>query len=46
VNGRCETGFEEMVGLDLDYIDQSSLWLDLKIVVRTIPTVLTGRGAG
>lgn len=46
VNGRCETGFEEMVGLDLDYIDRSSLWLDLKIVVRTIPTVLTGRGAG
>jgi lipopolysaccharide/colanic/teichoic acid biosynthesis glycosyltransferase len=46
VNGRCETNFEEMVDLDLNYIDQSSLWLDLKILVRTIPTVLTGRGAG
>jgi len=46
VNGRCETNFEEMVELDLDYIAQSSLWLDLKILVRTIPTVLTGRGAG
>ncbi len=46
VNGRCETNFEEMIDLDLDYIDQTTLWLDFKILVRTIPTVLTGRGAG
>lgn len=46
VNGRCELGFEEMVDLDLEYIQQSSIWLDLKILVRTIPAVLTGRGAG
>jgi len=46
VNGRCETDFEEMVALDLDYIDQGSLLLDLRILARTIPTVLTGRGAG
>ena len=46
VNGRCETSFEEMVNLDLDYITRSSLWLDLKILLRTVPTVLTGRGAG
>jgi lipopolysaccharide/colanic/teichoic acid biosynthesis glycosyltransferase len=46
INGRCETSFEEMVALDLDYIDQGSLWLDMRILARTIPTVLTGRGAG
>ena len=46
VNGRCLTNFDEMIDLDLDYIRRSSVWLDLKILVRTIPTVLTGRGAG
>jgi lipopolysaccharide/colanic/teichoic acid biosynthesis glycosyltransferase len=46
VNGRCETNFEEMVALDLDYIDRSSLWLDLKILAWTIPAVVSGRGAG
>lgn len=46
INGRCETPFEEMVDLDLDYIRRSSIWLDLKIMVRTMPAVLTGRGAG
>lgn len=46
VNGRCETNFQEMIDLDLDYIRRSSLWLDLKIIARTPPAVLTGRGAG
>jgi lipopolysaccharide/colanic/teichoic acid biosynthesis glycosyltransferase len=46
VNGRCETQFEEMVDLDLDYIRHRSLWLDIKILARTMPAVLTGRGAG
>ena len=31
--------------LDLQYIDQWSLWLDLKILVRTVPAVLKGSGA-
>ncbi len=30
--------------LDLDYIDRWSLWLDLKIIVRTIPAVFSGEG--
>lgn len=46
VNGRCETKFEEMIHLDLDYIRRSSIWLDLKIIAKTMPAVLTGRGAG
>lgn len=37
--------FEEWVSMDLRYIDNWSLWLDLKILLRTIPAVLFGRGA-
>jgi exopolysaccharide biosynthesis polyprenyl glycosylphosphotransferase len=37
--------FKEWVRLDLEYIDNWSLWLDSKILLRTIPTVLRGTGA-
>lgn len=37
--------FEEWVSLDLEYIDNWSLWLDWKILARTVPVVLTGIGA-
>jgi lipopolysaccharide/colanic/teichoic acid biosynthesis glycosyltransferase len=37
--------FAEWVRLDLEYIRTWSLWLDFKILMRTIPVVLTGRGA-
>ena len=44
VSGRNEiTDFEEWVALDLDYIDRWSLWLDIKILLRTIPAVFRGR---
>ena len=46
VNGRCETNFEEMIELDLDYIARCSTRMDLKIILLTLPAVLTGRGAG
>ncbi len=44
VNGRNTIGFDEWTKLDLQYIDNWSLILDLKILLRTIPTVLTGTG--
>lgn len=37
--------FRDWVRLDLEYIDNWSLWLDLKILLRTIPVVLAGTGA-
>lgn len=39
------TSFDEWVAMDLKYIDNWSLWLDLKILLRTIPAVLFGKGA-
>ena len=39
------TSFEEWVEMDLRYIDNWSLWLDIKILLRTIPAVLFGKGA-
>jgi len=45
INGRGQVSFEEMVQLDLEYIRRQSLWLDLKILLVTVPTVLSGRGA-
>lgn len=45
VNGRNKIPFGEWMKLDLAYIDNWSLWLDLKILLRTIPQVLLGRGA-
>ena len=39
------TSFEEWVEMDLHYIDNWSLWLDFKILVKTVPAVLFGRGA-
>ncbi len=46
VSGRNEVcDFKEWVRLDLEYIDNWSLWLDLKILFRTVPAVLAGTGA-
>jgi len=45
ISGRNEIGFNEWVRLDLAYIDQWSLRLDLYILARTIPAVLSGLGA-
>jgi lipopolysaccharide/colanic/teichoic acid biosynthesis glycosyltransferase len=46
VSGRSKVNdFEHWVRLDLEYIDHWSIWLDLKILIRTIPAVLFGIGA-
>lgn len=46
VNGRNEiNSFDEWARLDLEYIQNASLWLDFKILLKTIPVVLRGRGA-
>jgi lipopolysaccharide/colanic/teichoic acid biosynthesis glycosyltransferase len=44
VSGRNSISWNERVELDLAYIDRYSLWLDLKIVLATLPVVLTGEG--
>jgi len=45
VSGRSDIPFDEMVMLDLYYIENWSLGLDLKIILRTIPAVISMRGA-
>jgi exopolysaccharide biosynthesis polyprenyl glycosylphosphotransferase len=45
VSGRSEVCFDEMVLLDLYYIENWTPFLDLKIMLKTVPTILTGRGA-
>jgi exopolysaccharide biosynthesis polyprenyl glycosylphosphotransferase len=45
VSGRNEIDFHEWMKLDLHYIDNWSLLLDLKILLRTFPVVLIGKGA-
>jgi lipopolysaccharide/colanic/teichoic acid biosynthesis glycosyltransferase len=45
INGRSEIPFVQQVEMDIDYIHQRSLSTDLKILFKTIPAVLLGRGA-
>ena len=45
VSGRSHLSTPEMLDLDLEYVDRRSIWLDLQILFRTIPTVLRGDGA-
>lgn len=45
INGRSEIPFEEQVKLDLAYMESKSFWEDIKILSKTIPAVISGRGA-
>ena len=45
VSGRSNVGFDQWIEMDLDYIDNWSLKLDVILLLRTIPAVLSGRGA-
>ncbi len=45
VGGRSKIDFERWMEMDVKYVDTWSLWLDIKILLKTIPTVLLRRGA-
>jgi exopolysaccharide biosynthesis polyprenyl glycosylphosphotransferase len=45
VSGRSDLTFDEWIDLDIQYIERWSLGLELKILLKTIPTVIKGRGA-
>jgi len=45
VNGRSSIPFEQWMKLDMQYMDEWSLWLDMKILARTVSAVLKGSGA-
>lgn len=45
VLGRTSIPFDEMVKLDYLYVTNWSLWLDVRLLIRTLPVVLSGRGA-
>ena len=45
VNGRSDIPFEEMVSLDYLYVTNWSLWGDVKLLIKTLPAIVAGRGA-
>ena len=45
VRGRSDTGFEEMVDLDLKYIEERSFLVDLKVIAKTVAAMFDGKGA-
>ncbi len=45
VSGRSEIGFVDWMRMDMRYITRSSVWLDLQLLLRSVPAVLSGRGA-
>ena len=46
VTARSQTSFDQMVLLDIKYIEKRSLLFDIVILLKTIPAVITGKGAG
>lgn len=45
ISGRSNLGFEDMIRLDLKYITERNLLYDIKIILKTIPVVLSSKGA-
>ena len=45
VSGRSEIPFDQQVELDVEYIESQSFWTDIKILLKTIPALLLGKGA-
>jgi lipopolysaccharide/colanic/teichoic acid biosynthesis glycosyltransferase len=44
IYGRSRVPFQEMVEMDIEYLQQQSFWLDLKLIVLTVPVMISGRG--
>jgi lipopolysaccharide/colanic/teichoic acid biosynthesis glycosyltransferase len=45
VSGRGDIPFDQQVQLDVQYINSHSVWLDIKLLLKTVPAVLLGKGA-
>lgn len=45
IGGRSDIPFDQQVNLDLEYIHSRSIWNDIRIILKTVPAVLLGRGA-
>ena len=45
VSGRSEINFDKRIALDATYVDNISLWKDLKIILETPVVMITGKGA-
>ena len=45
ISGRSNLTFDDLVRLDFYYIENWSIWLDISILVKTLPAVIGGRGA-
>jgi exopolysaccharide biosynthesis polyprenyl glycosylphosphotransferase len=45
VSGRSDLSFDRWTQLDLQYVSEQSFWQDIKILIKTIPAVISGRGA-
>ncbi len=45
IGGRSEIPFEQQVRLDMEYIHSRGIWQDIRIMLKTVPAVLFGRGA-
>lgn len=44
-SGRSNTTFEQQVEMDLEYVRKRGFWMDLKLILKTVPAVLCGKGA-
>ncbi len=45
VSGRSDVPFDEWVRMDIEYVRTRNMWQDLRLLLRTVPAVITGRGA-
>jgi len=45
VSGRGDIPFDQQVQLDVQYIESRSVWLDIQLLLKTVPAVLLGKGA-